>query len=51
MTHVMKGIRVLEVAQFTTRAPQASEHTEIVLMELGFDWDRIEALKSKGAIA
>jgi crotonobetainyl-CoA:carnitine CoA-transferase CaiB-like acyl-CoA transferase len=35
----------------TTRSPQASEHTELVLMEMGIDWDRIEAWKQKGAIA
>jgi len=35
----------------TTRAPEASEHTELVLMEMGMEWEQIENLKNKGAIA
>ncbi|KKL04590.1 hypothetical protein LCGC14_2614550, partial [marine sediment metagenome] len=31
-------------------APELGQHTEEVLLELGYDWDRIVALKENGAI-
>jgi crotonobetainyl-CoA:carnitine CoA-transferase CaiB-like acyl-CoA transferase len=32
------------------RAPEHGEHTEQVLLDAGYDWDRITALKEAGAI-
>ena len=33
-----------------SRAPQAFEHTELIMMELGYEWDAIEAFKESGVI-
>jgi crotonobetainyl-CoA:carnitine CoA-transferase CaiB-like acyl-CoA transferase len=33
-----------------SRAPEHGEHTELVLLEAGYDWDELSALKEKGAI-
>jgi hypothetical protein len=32
------------------RAPNHGEHTELVLMELGLEWERLEELKVKNVI-
>src|SRR5690606_14999027 len=39
-----------EEAVRVERAPEHGEHTEVVLMEAGYDWDRIAAMKESGAI-
>jgi crotonobetainyl-CoA:carnitine CoA-transferase CaiB-like acyl-CoA transferase len=32
-------------------APEFGQHTEEILLELGYDWERIAALREAGAIA
>jgi crotonobetainyl-CoA:carnitine CoA-transferase CaiB-like acyl-CoA transferase len=33
-----------------TRAPEHGEHTELELIEVGYDWDQLAAMKESGAI-
>jgi formyl-CoA transferase len=37
-------------ARPSAAAPELGQHTEEVLLELGYDWDRIAALRETGAI-
>lgn len=39
-----------ETAVDVERAPEHGEHTELVLMDAGYDWDEIAAMKESGAI-
>lgn len=39
-----------ETAISVQRAPEHGEHTELVLMDLGYDWDRIAEMKDSGAV-
>ena len=39
-----------EEAVAVERAPEHGEHTELVLMDAGYDWDQIAAMKESGAI-
>jgi len=38
------------VAEPAVRAPELGEQTEEVLLELGYDWDEIAALREAGSI-
>jgi len=39
-----------ETAVTVERAPEHGEHTELQLIEVGYDWDQIAAMKESGAI-
>jgi crotonobetainyl-CoA:carnitine CoA-transferase CaiB-like acyl-CoA transferase len=32
------------------RAPEHGEHTEVVLLDIGYDWNQLAAMKESGAI-
>jgi crotonobetainyl-CoA:carnitine CoA-transferase CaiB-like acyl-CoA transferase len=39
-----------EAAVEVERAPEHGEHTELVLLDVGYDWDDLAAMKESGAI-
>jgi crotonobetainyl-CoA:carnitine CoA-transferase CaiB-like acyl-CoA transferase len=40
-----------EQPEVSVPAPEVGQHTEEILLELGYDWDRILALKEAGVIS
>ena len=50
VTAVRSPVRVDGQPHDIGTAPEAWQHTEEILLELGYDWDRIGDLKSKGVV-
>ena len=48
---VASPVQFDETPPSSRRAPEAGEQTEEILLELGFDWKRIEALKTMGVVS
>jgi crotonobetainyl-CoA:carnitine CoA-transferase CaiB-like acyl-CoA transferase len=48
---VANAVQFDEEAPVLRRAPTFAEHTDAVLEELGYDWDRIIELKVAGTVA
>lgn len=49
-TVVANPVQFDETPPELVRAPEHGEHTEVLLLELGYDWDEISRLKDAGAI-
>jgi len=47
---VANPVQFDEAPSEVTRAPGAGEHTDEILAELGYEWDRVVELKMAGAI-
>ena len=46
----INGVRLQSATGSVTRAPEHGEHTELILLDLGYDWDQIAAMKESGAV-
>jgi len=49
MNGILEGLKVLEMGHFVA-APEPGQHTEEILLEMGYNWDEISQLKDDGAI-